>query len=55
MTRTKQNLADAQELVKSVLAKNFNQKVKATDLRAAAEKILEAVPSLPTKPTKQAA
>jgi len=55
MTRTKQNLADAQELVRSILAKNFNQKIKATDLRAAAAKVLEAVPSIPPKPTKQAA
>lgn len=51
MTEKQKALLDAQEFVKTVLAKNFNQKVKATELRAAAEKILDAVP----KQTKQAA
>lgn len=55
MTKSKQNLVEAQKFVKDVLAKNFKQKVDAESLRTAAEKILEAVPTSSANSTKRAA
>ena len=45
MTKNKQNIAEAQKLIKDILAENFNQKVDAKSLRAAAVKVLESVPA----------
>jgi hypothetical protein len=44
MGKTQQNLAASEEFIRSVLMRNFNQKIDATELRAAAEKLCEAVP-----------
>ena len=45
MTKNKQNMAEAQQLIKDILSENFNQKVDAKSLRAAAEKVLNSVPA----------
>ena len=45
MPKTKQNILDAQTLVREILSDNFNQKVSAKALRAAAEKVVAAVPA----------
>jgi hypothetical protein len=45
MTKNKQNMVEAQELVRNILEKNFNQKVTAKSVRTAAEKLLETVPA----------
>jgi hypothetical protein len=44
MGKSKENVEASAEFIKSVLEKNFNQKVKAKELKAAAEKLCEAVP-----------
>jgi uncharacterized protein YktA (UPF0223 family) len=44
MGKSKENIQASAEFIRSVLEKNFNQKVKAKDLKAAAEKLCEAVP-----------
>jgi hypothetical protein len=55
MTKTKENLAAAEQLIKGILQKNFGQRVEASELRAAAEKIVESVPGPLIKPVKQVA
>lgn len=49
MTKSKENLAAAQQLIKDILSENFNQKVGAKSLKAAAEKILDSVPVVKAK------
>ena len=38
-------LAQAEKLVRNILAKNFNQKIKARDIHGVAQKVAETVPS----------
>ncbi len=52
MTKNKENIAAAQALVEAILAKNFNQKVSKKSSRAAAERLLESVPT--ARPSKEA-
>ena len=51
MGKTEENLRASEEFIRHVLEKNFRQKVKPDDLRAAAEKLCEALP----EKSKQAA
>jgi hypothetical protein len=44
MSKTEQNLKASEEFIRQVLQKNFRQKVNPDDLRAAAEKLCEALP-----------
>ena len=44
MSKTRENLQASAEFIKTILEKNFNQKIKAKDLKAAAEKLCDAVP-----------
>jgi hypothetical protein len=45
MAKTKENVKKAEEFVRRVLSKNFNQKtIDADRLRLAAEKLCEAIP-----------
>lgn len=44
MAKNEQNLKVSAEFIRDVLAKNFRQTVKAEDLRAAAEKLCDAIP-----------
>ncbi|MBU6442426.1 MAG: hypothetical protein KGR48_00825 [Alphaproteobacteria bacterium] len=55
MAKKNQSLADAQQFVKNVLAKHFNQQVRGEALRVAAEKIVEAIPATPESREKKAA
>ncbi len=47
MGKTRDNLKASEELIRSVLERNFKQKIKNDVLRAAAEKLCEAVPGKP--------
>jgi hypothetical protein len=49
MTKTEQNLQAAENFIREVLAKNFNQKVDPSKLKAAAVKLCEAIPELRRK------
>lgn len=44
MAKDENNLKSAEEFVRSVLSKNFGQTVDADRLRAAAEKLCDAIP-----------
>lgn len=44
MAKTETNLKATEDFIRQVLAKNFNQKVASEDLRAAAEKLCDAIP-----------
>ena len=55
MAKKNQSLADAQQFVKDVLAKHFNQHVRGEALRLAAEKVVEAIPETPESREKRAA
>ena len=44
MSKTQENLKASEEFIRSVLLRNFNQKIDADQLRTAAEKLCEAVP-----------
>lgn len=44
MAKTEQNLKASEEFIRQVLERNFHQKVNAEELRAAAEKLCEALP-----------
>jgi nitrate/nitrite-specific signal transduction histidine kinase len=44
MAKTEHNLKAAEEFVRETLAKNFRQNVDAARLRAAAEKLCDALP-----------
>jgi hypothetical protein len=55
MTKNKQNMAAAEQLVKDILSENFNQKVSAKSLRSAAAKVLESVPMAHVQKSKTAA
>jgi hypothetical protein len=44
-------LAQAEKLVRDILAKNFNQKIKASELKGVAKKVADAIPTA----TKEAA
>ena len=45
MAKTEQNLRAAEDFVRTTLAKNFRQDVDRDRLRAAAEKLCEAIPT----------
>lgn len=45
MAKTEQNLRATEEFVRNVLAKNFDQQVDSERLRAAAEKLCDALPA----------
>lgn len=45
MAKTEQNLKESEEFIRQVLAKNFRQEVKSKELRAAAEKLCDALPT----------
>jgi len=45
MAKTEANLKASEEFVRQVLAKNFNQTIKADALRAAAERLCAALPN----------
>jgi hypothetical protein len=51
MARKNETLSQAEQLVRDILTKNFNQKVKAGELREIAQKVVESVPA----PAKEAA
>jgi hypothetical protein len=51
MARKNDTLAQAEQLVRDILAKNFNQKIKGGDLKEVAQKVAD---TLPVK-TKEAA
>lgn len=44
MAKTEQNLKATEEFIRRVMEKNFRQKVDDDELRAAAEKLCEALP-----------
>jgi len=44
MAKTEQNLKASEDFIREVLAKNFHQSVPTEQLRAAAEKLCEALP-----------
>lgn len=44
MAKTEQNLKLTEDFIRNVLAKNFDQKVDADDLRAAAARLCKALP-----------
>lgn len=45
MAKTEQNIKATEDFIRRVMEKNFRQKVDDDDLRAAAEKLCEALPS----------
>lgn len=45
MAKTDQNLKKSEDFIRKVLEENFRQAVKSKDLRAAAEKLCDAMPS----------
>lgn len=45
MARTDKNIKETQEFIRSVLERNFRQQVADDDLRAAAERLCDAIPS----------
>lgn len=45
MTKNSKNLKASEEFIREVLAKNFKQKVDPEKLKAAAEKLCEAIPT----------
>jgi hypothetical protein len=44
MTKTEQSLKITEDFIRNVLAKNFDQRVDADDLRAAAVRLCKALP-----------
>jgi len=44
MSKTEQNLKVTEDFIRSILKNNFGQEVRADALRAAAEKLCEAIP-----------
>ncbi len=58
MAKTKENVKASEKFIRELLAKRFNQKkIDAESLRAAAEKLCEAVPDspVPAAPVREAA
>lgn len=45
MAKTEQNLKRTEDFVRLVMEKNFNQKLNSDDLRAAAERLCDAMPA----------
>jgi hypothetical protein len=50
MSKTEQNIKASEEFIRSVLEKNFKQKVDPTSLRVAAEKLCETLPERQLQP-----
>ena len=47
MAKTEKNIRASEEFIREVLAKNFHQTLRGDRLRAAAEKLCEALPETP--------
>ena len=45
MARTEKNIETSEEFIRKVLAKNFHQQVAQDELRTAAERLCDAIPS----------
>ena len=53
MAKTEQNIRASEEFIREVLAKNFRQTVRGEALRAAAEKLCDALPEKMKTPTEK--
>lgn len=46
MAKTEENLKSSEEFIRGVLERNFQQKINGEELRAAAERLCEALPDV---------
>jgi len=46
MAKTEENIKSSEEFIRNVLARNFKQTIAAEELRAAAERLCEALPEV---------